>query len=439
MIFNKHLTPIYWNQCSKSDKTNLLKRPADQNSKNICKNVSEILDQVLQNGDQALIKFNFDFDHIKTKKLKIPLSSIIQSGKKIPNTVKQSIHSAIQNVTVFHQAQCFSNVNLETIPGVHCKQIIRPIDTIGIYIPGGSVPLPSTVIMLGIPAHIAKCRRIILCSPPPIPDIILYTAKLCKINEIYQVGGSQAIAAMGFGTESIPKVNKIFGPGNLWVTEAKRQISYRYNGVPIDMLAGPSELLIIADNTANPIFIAADLLSQAEHGPNSHVILITPNIDIANQTQQELHNQSKTLSRNYIINQALTHSRIIVTNNLMECFSISNLYAPEHLIIQTQNASNYLQYIINAGSVFLGHWSPESAGDYASGTNHILPTYGHAIATSGLGVTDFQKRILVQELTKTGLLRLSPIITTLAQVENLQAHEQAIKHRLNYIKEAYEY
>lgn len=434
MLFNKHLIPIYWNQCSLSEQENLLKRPAHQCSAHISQDVSNILDQVLQYGDQALIKFNLHFDQVHTIQLKIPLPTINQSEKKLSDIIKQAIHLAMKNITLFHQSQNFSKINLEISPGVYCKQIIRPINNIGLYIPGGLAPLPSTVMMLGIPARIAQCHRVILCSPPPISDVILYTAKLCGINEIYQIGGSQAIAAMGFGTESIPKVDKIFGPGNIWVTEAKRQISYRTNRVMIDMLAGPSEILIIADHTANPIFIAADMLSQAEHGVDSHVILITPNINIANSTQQELYKQSKKLSRIHIINKALIHSRIIITNNIKECFSISNNYAPEHLIIQTQNSSTYLQYITNAGSIFLGHWSPESAGDYASGTNHVLPTYGHAVSTSGLGVTDFQKRISVQELTQKGLLNLSSTIITLAKTEQLQAHEYAIKHRISYIK-----
>lgn len=435
MISNKYLQLIYWNKCSIPEQINLLQRPAHQYSENIYQDVSNILDQVLQHGDQTLIKLNLEFDHVHTIRLQIPLSKINNSGMNLSTKIKQSIHSAINNITLFHQSQRFLNVNLEIIPGVYCKQIIRPIQTIGLYIPGGSAPLLSTVMMLGIPARIAQCNRIILCSPPPIPDIMLYVAKLCGINEIYQIGGSQAIAAMGFGTESIPKVDKIFGPGNIWVTEAKRQISYRSNGTLIDMLAGPSEVLIIADHTAYPKFIAADLLSQAEHGPNSHVILITPDINIANLTKQELNKQLQTLSRIKIINQSLIHSRIIIANNIEECFSISNNYAPEHLIIQIQNASNYLKYIINAGSIFLGHWSPESAGDYASGPNHVLPTYGHAVAISGLGVTDFQKRISVQELTQEGLLNLSETVTTLTKIEQLQAHEFAVKYRINHIKE----
>lgn len=433
MNFAKYLKPIYWNKCSLSEQITILMRPAYKHTKEINLKVKNILNQVLSHGDRALIKFNSNFDQFHDTQLKVAYENISNSADKISNTIKQAIHFAIKNITQFHQLQYFRNINLEVIPGVYCQQITRPINIVGLYIPGGLAPLPSTVMMLGIPAKIAQCNRVILCSPPPIPEIILYTAKLCGIKEIYQIGGSQAIAAMGFGTESIPKVDKIFGPGNIWVTEAKRQINYRNNGVSIDMLAGPSEVLIIADDTANPTFIAADLLSQAEHGPESQVILITTSINIANQTQKELYKQSKMFSNTNMINQSLKHAKIIIADNISECLSISNNYAPEHLILQIQHSSNYLKYITNAGSIFLGHWSPESAGDYVSGPNHVLPTYGNAISVSGLGVIDFQKRIFVQKLTKNGLLKLSSAIKTLTQIEQLQAHQYSITCRVDHI------
>lgn len=359
---------------------------------------------------------------------------IEQAGNNLSKNIKNAIHTAIYNINQYHQKQHSTETILEISSGICIQQIIRPINIVGLYVPGGTTPLPSTVMMLGIPARIAQCKRVILCSPPPIPEITIYTARLCGITEIYQVGGSQAIAAMSFGTESIPKVDKIFGPGNSWVTEAKRQVHLQPNGTDIDMLAGPSEILIIADNTANPIFIAADLLSQAEHGPDSHAILVTPSPDIIEQTQEELYTQLKTLPRQKIITQVLQNSHIIIADNIIECFSISNDYAPEHLVIQLENASNYLKYITNAGSIFLGNWSPTAAGDYASGSNHVLPTYGHAITQSNLGVIDFQKRITVQKLTQNGLLKLSSTIITLAKIEQLQAHESAVIHRINYIK-----
>ncbi|WP_159715291.1 histidinol dehydrogenase [Blochmannia endosymbiont of Camponotus nipponensis] len=435
MISYEHPISIYWNNCSESEKKTLLIRPINKNLNDICRNVKNILKQVYNEGDRALFRFNIDFDNAQTKQLQIPDETITNSGHNLSDDIKQAIHVAMTNIKRFHQAQYSSEISLETFPGVYCQQIIRPLNIVGLYVPGGTAPLISTVMMLGIPARIAQCRRVILCSPPPIPEVIIYTAQLCGINEIYQVGGSQAIAAMGFGTESIPKVDKIFGPGNAWVTEAKRQINLTPNGTTIDMLAGPSEVLIIADNTANPTFIAADLLSQAEHGPDSHVILITPNTYIAEQTKQALYKQLQILPRSSIINNALINSRIIITNNLTECFYISNSYAPEHLIIQIKNASDYLHHIINAGSIFLGNWSPATAGDYVSGPNHVLPTYGHAINTSGVGVIDFQKRISVQQLTQNALLQLSSTIKTLTQIEQLKAHEYAVTHRINYIKE----
>lgn len=434
MISEKNIKTVYWNNCSQTEKTLILKRPINDALKKIHRDVENIFNQVLNYGDQALIQLNLNFDHVQTTQLKIQTKIIMQSGTHLSEKIKNAIRIAMKNITKYHQNQCTPEIKIKVIPGVHCQQIIRPLNIIGLYVPGGITPLPSTVMMLGIPAKIAQCKRIILCSPPPIPEVIIYTARLCGIKEIYQVGGSQAIAAMGFGTESIPKVDKIFGPGNAWVTEAKRQIHLKSNGTDIDMLAGPSEILIIADNTANPIFVAADLLSQAEHGSDSHVILISPDINIVEKTKTELYNQLKKLPRNKIIIQVLKNSSIIITNNIKECFNISNIYAPEHLSIQIKNAPYYVKYVKNAGSIFLGNWSPESAGDYASGSNHVLPTYGQALTKSGLGIIDFQKRISVQQLTQYGLLKLSPTIKTLAKFEQLKAHEHAITHRIDYIK-----
>lgn len=438
MTLNNIIT-IYWNKCSKQEQIKLLHRPVNNNLKNICVHVKKIFNQVIQHGDNALIQLNRDIDHIQTTQLRIQPESIINSGKNLSTRVKKAIHTAINHIHQYHQQQNLPEIKLEIIPGVYCQQIIRPLNVIGLYIPGGLTPLPSTIMMLGIPARIAQCKRIILCSPPPISETMIYTAKICGITEIYQVGGSQAIAAMGFGTESIPKVDKIFGPGNAWVTEAKRQIYLNPHGTDIDMLAGPSEVLIIADDTANPIFIAADLLAQAEHGPDTHVILTTPDIYIIEQTKKELYKQLKILPRKKIITQSLQHSRMIITDNIIECFTISNNYAPEHLMIQIKDASHYLKYVTNAGSIFLGNWSPESAGDYASGSNHVLPTYGHAVTKSGIGVIDFQKRITVQQLTQDGLSQLSTTIKTLAKIEQLTAHEYSITYRTNYIKNTNEY
>lgn len=337
---------------------------------------------------------------------------------------------ATRNIDTFHRAQTLPEVAVETQPGVRCRQVTRPIDAVGLYIPGGTAPLLSTVLMLGIPSRLAGCRKVVLCSPPPIADEILYAAKLCGIENIFQIGGAQAIAAMAFGSESVPKVDKIFGPGNAYVTEAKRQVSQAVGGAAIDMPAGPSEVLVIADAGATPSFIAADLLSQAEHGADSQVILLTPDESIAQAVSDELDKQLVTLSRRDIAIQALAESRLIVADSLDQCVDISNRYGPEHLILQTRDPEALVDRITSAGSVFLGDWSPESAGDYASGTNHVLPTYGYTATYSSLGLADFQKRMTVQQLTADGLMALAPTIETLAQAEQLTAHRRAVSLRV---------
>ncbi|HID4108317.1 TPA: histidinol dehydrogenase, partial [Escherichia coli] len=306
---------------------------------------------------------------------------------------------------------------------------------VGLYIPGGSAPLFSTVLMLATPARIAGCKKVVLCSPPAIADEILYAAQLCGVQDVFNVGGAQAIAALAFGTESVPKVDKIFGPGNAFVTEAKRQVSQRLDGAAIDMPAGPSEVLVIADSGATPDFVASDLLSQAEHGPDSQVILLTPDADMAHQVAEAVERQLAELPRAETARQALNASRLIVTKDLAQCVEISNQYGPEHLIIQTRNARELVDGITSAGSVFLGDWSPESAGDYASGTNHVLPTYGYTATCSSLGLADFQKRMTVQELSKEGFSALASTIETLAAAERLTAHKNAVTLRVNALKE----
>jgi len=318
---------------------------------------------------------------------------------------------------------------------VRCQQLTRPIQSVGLYIPGGSAPLVSTVLMLATPARIAGCQKVVLCSPPPIADEILYAAQLCGVEEVYQLGGAQAIAALAFGTESVPRVAKIFGPGNAYVTEAKRQVSQSLDGAAIDMPAGPSEVLVIADSGATPDFVASDLLSQAEHGPDSQVILLTPDMKMAQAVGEAVERQLQTLSRSEIARQALASSRLIVAKDIAQCIEISNAYGPEHLILQTREPEQLVDSITSAGSVFLGDWSPESAGDYASGTNHVLPTYGYTATCSSLGLADFQKRMTVQQLTPEGLLGLATTIETLAQAEQLTAHKNAVTLRVNALKE----
>lgn len=420
----------YWQNCSKEQQAELLTRPAIAASDSISQVVKDILTQVKQNGDQALKALSSKYDKTQTNQIKLTEDEIKTAISRVTTDLKQAMQLAVSNIKKFHQAQVRPTITVETMPGIQCQSVTRPIDSVGLYIPGGSAPLLSTVLMLAIPAKIAGCRKVILCSPPPIADEILYAADLCGVTEIYQLGGAQAIAAMALGTESVPKVDKIFGPGNAYVTEAKRHVSQRLDGAAIDMPAGPSEVLVIADSSANPSFIAADLLSQAEHGPDSQVVLLTPDEKIAQEVSIEVDKQLMQLSRQDIAEKALKESRLIVTNDLEECVDISNRYGPEHLIIQTKNADQLVDKINSAGSIFIGDWSPESAGDYASGTNHVLPTYGYTSTYSSLGLPDFQKRMTVQKLTPDGLKAIGTAVELMAQAEQLTAHKNAVTIRL---------
>lgn len=421
----------YWHKCTRTEQQALLTRPALSQSNNISQSVTEILTRVKTGGDVALKELSQQFDKVSLNQLKVTAEQIQQASSRVNNELKSAIQLAAKNIECFHDAQIRLTLTVETLPGIKCQQITRPIDSVGLYIPGGSAPLFSTVLMLAIPAKIAGCNKLMLCSPPPIADEILYAAELCGVTEIYQLGGAQAIAAMAFGTESITSVNKIFGPGNAYVTEAKRQVSQRIDGAAIDMPAGPSEVLVIADSGANPAFIAADLLSQAEHGPDSQVILLTPDNELAKQVAIEITNQIIQLPRQSIAQQALEASRLIITTDITECIEISNRYGPEHLIIQTRDATQLVDQITNAGSIFLGDWSPESAGDYASGTNHVLPTYGYTSTYSSLGLADFQKRMTVQELSPAGLKAIGRTVELMAEAEQLTAHKNAVTLRLN--------
>lgn len=428
-------TLIHWEQCSDEQRRVLLMRPVMASSNNTSCIVHEILNDVQANGDQALRKYSKRFDQAEVNTLQVSNQQIAASSMRLCEEIKHAIAVAITNIETFHYMQQQPTIDIETQPGVRCQQVIRPIDSVGLYVPGGSAPLLSTVLMLAIPAHIAGCHRVILCSPPPVADEILYAAHLCGVQEIFQIGGAQAIAAMSFGTNSVPQVSKIFGPGNAFVTEAKRQVSQRVDGVAIDMPAGPSEVLIIADAGATPMFVACDLLSQAEHGADSQVLLLTPDTSVAQAVVDAVIHQLVGLPREAVIRKALAYSRFIVAQDLLQCVAISNQYGPEHLIIQTRNARNLMSDITNAGSIFLGDWSPESAGDYASGTNHVLPTYGYAVTRSGLGVVDFQKKITVQELTPHGLMNLATTIEILASAEQLIAHKNAVTLRVATLKE----
>jgi histidinol dehydrogenase len=428
-------TPIDWQQCDEQQRRVLLTRPAISASDRITESVSEILRRVRSEGDSALREFCARFDKTEVQELRVTAQQIEAASARLGDDVKQAMAHAVRNIDTFHQAQKLAVVDIETQPGVRCQQLTRPIQSVGLYIPGGSAPLVSTVLMLATPARIAGCQKVVLCSPPPIADEILYAAQLCGVEEVYQLGGAQAIAALAFGTETVPRVAKIFGPGNAYVTEAKRQVSQSLDGAAIDMPAGPSEVLVIADSGATPDFVASDLLSQAEHGPDSQVILLTPDLKMAQAVGEAVERQLQTLSRSEIARQALASSRLIVAKDLAQCIEISNAYGPEHLILQTREPEQLVDSITSAGSVFLGDWSPESAGDYASGTNHVLPTYGYTATCSSLGLADFQKRMTVQQLTPEGLLGLANTIETLAQAEQLTAHKNAVTLRVNALKE----
>ncbi len=411
--------------------TGLTQRPAaDLNE--LSPLVSQIFAEVQQDGDTALKKYTLLFDKVELDTFKVDSELITQASRSIKKSLKEAIQLAKANIEKFHTAQKETVNIIETMPGVNCWRESRPIEKVGIYIPGGTAPLFSTVLMLGIPAKLAGCKEIILCTPPDengnINPAILYAAHLVGIKSIFSVGGIQAIAALTFGTQTIPKVDKLFGPGNPYVTAAK-QMAQNY-GLAIDMPAGPSEVLIIADKTANPAFVAADLLSQAEHGIDSQVILVSDDESIVSQTIVQLNYQADVLPRKDIVERALVHSKAIVFKNIADCLEFSNLYAPEHLILAVDNARNLIVDVSQAGSVFLGNYSCESAGDYASGTNHTLPTNGYARNYSGVSLDSFVKKITFQELTAQGIQNIGPAIELMAQAEQLMAHKNAVSIRL---------
>lgn len=425
---------VVWQSLSEEQHNSILERPAISEGANISSVVSDVIGQVREGGDAALWELTEKFDRVKPATLRVSQAEIAAASERLTPAMKQALEQAHANISCFHKAQKVQPLRVETMPGVVCEQITRPISQVGLYIPGGSAPLPSTVLMLGVPAQIAGCRKVILCSPPPIADEILYVAKLCQIDEVYNLGGAQAIAAMAYGSESVTKVDKIFGPGNAYVTEAKRQVSNDYRGAAIDMPAGPSEVLVIADEHADPEFVAADLLSQAEHGPDSQVVLVTPSPILADQVIDAVQAQLQDLSRADIARQALASSLVIIAESLTQCVSISNFYGPEHLIVQTKNPRELVPLFDNAGSIFLGSWSPESVGDYASGTNHVLPTYGYTRTYSSLGLADFSKRMTVQELSPQGLQALAPTVVEMANAEGLDAHRRAVTIRVNKLQ-----
>jgi len=422
---------IYKNP-TQSQWAEIAERPSIDNTI-LLKNVGKILSDVKKGGDRAVRKYSKKFDGISSKKIKIGEKEIKKGIADVSDELKHAIKVAAENIRVFHSPQMESSPRIETIKGVECWRKSVGIERVGIYIPGGSAPLFSTVLMLGIPAQIAGCKHVILCTPPSkdgkVHPAILYAASLVGISEIYACGGAQAIASMAYGTESIKKVDKIFGPGNQYVTAAKQLV--QLEGTAIDMPAGPSEVCVLADQTSNPAFLAADLLSQAEHGPDSQVLLVTTSLKILNDTIEQLNIQVKSLPRNQIAQKSLENSRAVLLENMDDALSLVNAYAAEHLIIASDDAESIADKVVNAGSVFLGNLTPESAGDYASGTNHTLPTNGHARAYSGVSVDSFVRKITFQKITHEGIRLLGPTIIEMAQAEKLDAHANAVKIRLN--------
>lgn len=408
----------------------LLARPAFDNS-SLTETVRGVLNDVRTRGDVAVKEYELKFDKIELDSLCVSATEIEEAENLISTELKSAICAAKDNIARFHAAQDQELPTVETMPGVKCWQRAMPIQKVGLYIPGGTAPLFSTVLMLAVPAQIAGCTEIVLCSPPSkngkIHPAVLYAAKVAGVSKIFKIGGVQAIAAMAYGTESVPKVYKIFGPGNQYVTAAKQEVSLR--DVAIDMPAGPSEVEVIADETANPAFVAADLLSQAEHGADSQAILITSSEALAQDVLCEVERQVKELPRIALAEKSLEHSRIIVVRDLEEVIDITNEYAPEHLIISTKDYMQIADRIVNAGSLFLGHLTPESAGDYASGTNHTLPTSGYAHAYSGVNLDSFRKKMTYQEITPQGLKNIAEIVETMAENEELFAHRNAMTLR----------
>lgn len=416
---------------AKSEWLTLLQRPALER-KDLRNLVQDIFTEVKLNGDSAVKSFSEKFDNVSIDEFLVSNQEIEKASDEVPEDLKNAIQLAKENIFKFHKSQHQEINKIETQPGISCWRESRAIENVGLYIPGGTAPLFSTILMLAIPAKIAGCKNIILCTPPQkdgsVNPAILFTANLCGIEKIYKVGGSQAIAAMTFGTESISKVDKIFGPGNQYVTAAK--VLAQDFGVAIDMPAGPSEVLVIADSSANPTFCAADLLSQAEHGSDSQVIFIAADETIFDKTLKEIEVQLKELPRNEIAKKTLKNSQFILLDSVETALELSNKYAPEHLILSVKNSENYINLIQNAGSVFLGNYSPEAAGDYATGTNHTLPTNGFARNYSGVSLDSFVKKITFQNLTLKGLQNIGKSVELMAEAEGLFAHKNAVSLRL---------
>jgi len=425
---------INWQECNENAKQQLLSRPAMKQNQIVVKKTTKIIQRVQSYGDQALFEYCRELDKVTLQELKVAAPEFEQAEKIVSDDVKSALKMAKQNIEKYHQAQLPKSLSVEITTGVVCERQPRPIERVGLYVPGGTAPLVSTLLMLAIPAKTAGCAQRIVCTPPrldgSVDPALLVAAKMCQVDAVYKVGGAQAIAAMAFGTQSIPKVDKIFGPGNAWVTEAKQQISNYADAVAIDMPAGPSELMVIADESADTSFVAADLLSQAEHGVDSQVFLVTDSIQFAESVQQELEKQITNLSRTNIVKESLSNGAVILVRDMFQATLVANRYASEHLSLQCQNAAAFVDSIQNAGAVFVGCYAAETLGDYVTGSNHVLPTYGYARNYSGLSVCDFMKFISVQRITRDGLESIGQAAVTLAELEGLTAHANAARLRL---------
>jgi histidinol dehydrogenase len=429
---------LNWSSLSAEERRHALRRPVQQDAAATHERVREIISDVRARGDSALLEFTRRFDGVALAAIEVGTAEFAAAETALDAEQRRAIDRAIANVRRFHEAQVGPALRVETEAGVVCERQFRPIDAVGLYVPAGVAPLPSAAIMLAVPARIAGCPTRIICTPPrrdgTADPAVLMIANLCGVRRVFKLGGAQAIAAMAYGTQSVPKVDKIFGPGNSWVTAAKLQVANDPEGAALDLPAGPSEVLVVADAKARAEFVAADLLAQAEHSADAQVVLVTTSSALAEATAAEVETQMQRLGRLDTLRRSIEHARLFVVESIDTAIEVSNAYAPEHLILQVANAREWLPKVRNAGSVFLGAWTPETIGDYCSGTNHVLPTYGFARAYSGLSLHDFVKRMTVQELTSDGLRELGPTAITLAALEGLDAHANAVRVRLAHLE-----
>jgi len=431
---------VDWQRCDAARRAQLLRRPAQESSEQTLASVREIVAAVRRDGDSALRRFTEQFDRVRLNSLEVAAEEFEEAEASLDDATRGALDTAMANVRRFHEAQRMQPLSLETQPGVRCERITVAVRAVGLYVPAGSAPLPSTAIMLAVPADVAGCPIRVMATPPnaqgKADPAVLYVARRCGVQRVFKVGGAQAIAAMAYGTETIPRVDKIFGPGNAWVTAAKQLVANDPDGAALDLPAGPSEVLVVADDSARADFVASDLLAQAEHSTDAQAVLVSPSASLIEAVRRELEVQLQSLSREATARQSIATSRFLLVADLKTALEVSNRYAPEHLILEVRNPREYLSQVEAAGSVFLGAWSPEPMGDYCSGTNHVLPTYGHARAFSGLSLLDFTRRITVQELTPEGLLALGPVASRLARLEGLDAHARAVDLRLDALSQS---